>query len=96
MPFLKNRCIKIILFFVVFVFLFLTLGAQFFHNHSDSEFHQDCPACIWLINAVFIFSVFLILFGLLLSSKVFFNYLQIVFPKSYQASQYLRSPPALV
>lgn len=92
----RDNYFKFTLFSVIFVFLFLTLGTQFFHNHSDSEFHQDCPVCIWLINAVFIFSVFLILFGLLLNSKVNFGYLQIVFPKSYKASLYLRSPPALV
>ena len=63
---LKNNNFKIILFLAVFIFLFLTIGAEFFHNHSDSEFHNDCPACIWLINLIFILSLFLLLPGLFL------------------------------
>ena len=94
---LKNYYFKSILFIVVFVFLSLSLGVDFSHNHSDSEFHNDCPACNWLINVVFTLSVFLILLGIFLNFEhIFLNALQIFISKFYRTFQYLRGPPILV
>jgi len=91
----KNNYFKSISFFIIFVLLFLTLGIEFFHNHSDSDFHNDCPTCQWLINSVFILFVFFVFLGLFLSLRQFFIFLQISPLKTYRASQYLRSPPKL-
>ncbi len=90
---IKNNCSKVVLFFILSVFLFLTLGAQFLHNHSDSDFHDDCPACKWLIISVFVFTILLILYGLVRNSKAFFNFEPSFILKSYIISQYLRAPP---
>ncbi len=92
----KNNYFKSISFLIIFVILFLTLGAQFLHNHSDSDFHNDCPACQWLINSVFIFSIFFIFLGLFLGLSQFFIFAQAFPTKTYCASQYLRSPPFFV
>lgn len=93
----KSNYFKSILLSIVIIFIFLSVGTEFLHNHSDSEFHNDCPACIWLISLVFTFSVFLILLGIFLSfERIFLNVLRIFISKSYQTFQYLRGPPILV
>ena len=93
----KSNYFKGILFFIAIIFIFLSVGAEFLHNHSDSEFHNDCPVCIWLINLVVILSVFLFLPGILLRlESISLNILQIFISKSYQAFRHLRSPPSLV
>jgi len=93
----KSNYFKSILLFIVIIFIFLSIGTEFLHNHSDSEFHNDCPACIWLINLVFIFSFFLVLPGAFLRFEHFsLNVRQIFISKSYQAFQRLRSPPILI
>ena len=92
----KNNYFKSILSIIAIIFLFLTVGAQFLHNHSDSDFHNDCPACKWLLNSVVTFSVILIFLGLFLSLEVFLLYIpQVFITKSYRVFQYLRSPPIL-
>ena len=93
----KNNYFRASLFLLILILLFLTLGAGAFHNHCDPGCHDDCPACIWLINyssqaipaAIFVF------LGLSLSLEVFlYVYTPPTFiAKSYRAFRYLRSPP---
>jgi hypothetical protein len=90
---LRNNYFKSILFFVAFAFLFLTLGAQFLHNHTDLDFRDDCPACNWLIISVFVFTILLVLFGLVRSSKAYLILKAFFILKFYITSQYLRGPP---
>ena len=93
----RSNYFKSILLLIVIIFIFLSVGVEFLHNHSDSEFHNDCPACIWLINLVFIFFVFLLLPGILLRfGHISLNFLRIFISKTYQALQRPRSPPSLV
>ncbi len=90
---IKSNCFKVVLSLILFAFLFLTLGAQFLHNHTDSDFHDDCLACNWLIISVFVFTILLILFGLVRSSKAYLILKPLFIPKFYITSQYLRAPP---
>ena len=93
MTILKNNYFKFILFFVIFVFLFLTLGEELCHNHSDVDFHRDCPACNWQ-NISIVCPIGFLLFSLaFLNFKPDFAPAQIFISKSYQAFRYLRSPP---
>jgi len=91
-----NKYFRNTLLFVVVIFIFLSVGAEFLHNHSDSEFHNDCLACAWLINLIFVLSVSLLLPGILLRFEhIPLNILRIFISKTYQALQRLRSPPSL-
>ena len=89
----KNNYFKSILLLIIFVFLFLTLGAQFLHNHSDPNFHDNCPACSWLVNSIFIFFVGFVLLGLFLCCSFIPHFIQVFITYPYEASRYLRSPP---
>ena len=93
---IKSNCFKVVLSLILFAFLFLTLGAQFLHNHTDSDFHDDCPACNWLIIPVFVFTILLVLFGLVRSSEPVFNSEPLFISKFYIISQYLRAPPVAI
>ncbi|MEN8223215.1 MAG: hypothetical protein ABFR36_08140 [Acidobacteriota bacterium] len=55
---------------LILIFLFLTLFAQFLHNHSILEQEEfDCPLYLFssqsLMSVVFVFALFLILVALL-------------------------------
>ena len=93
---IKSNCFKVVLSLILFAFLFLTLGAQFLHNHTDSEFHQDCPSCVWLAISVFTFSILLLFLGLLLNCGQVFIPIRVFPISSYQAFRYLRSPPLFI
>jgi len=96
MLFSKSNYFKGTLFCIVVIFIFLSVGIEFLHNHNDSEFHNDCSACIWLINSISILSIFVLLFGIFLRFEhISLFTLQIFISKSYQPSQHLRSPPRL-
>ena len=89
---LRDSWFKFILFLVGLIFLFLTLGAGFCHNHNDADFHKNCPACIWQSISI-IFSISFFLFSLIfLRFKPSFYSVQIFTSKTYQVF-HLRSPP---
>jgi hypothetical protein len=90
----QNNYLKAILFFTGFVFLFLTVAGQFFHNHSNLDFHSDCLSCKWLVIYVFVSCVFVILSGVISSSEHVFCFVGVLIVKFYKISQYLRGPPA--
>ena len=93
----RSNCFKSILLSIAIIFIFLFVGAEFLHNHSDSEFHNDCPACVWLINLVFILSISFFIPGIFLrSEQISLNTHRIFISKSNRAFQHLRSPPSLV
>ena len=92
----KNNYFKGILLSTVVVFIFLSIGAEFFHDHDDTEFHNDCHVCIWIISLVFILSVFLLLpIALQHVECISVDGIQIFFAKSYRTFRCLRSPPSL-
>jgi len=31
------------------IFILLSIGINFLHNHKDINFHNDCPACNWIL-----------------------------------------------
>lgn len=92
----KNNYFKGSLFLLVFIFLFLTLGAEVFHHHCCPGCHDDCPACIWLINfSLFTPAAIFACQTRVLNLETFLcAYTPPAFiTKSYQAFLYLRSPP---
>jgi len=96
MSFSKRIYFNIALLLVASVFLFLIIGSDFLHNHDDANFHEDCPACQWLVVSVFTFSIALILLGLILRPEIFLSYTpQIFISKIYLTFLHLRGPPAL-
>jgi len=93
----KSNYFKSILFSIVIIFIFLSVNAEFLHSHSDTEFHNDCLACTWLTNLVFILFLFLLLPDLFLYFEhISLKALPIFSSKSYQAFRHLRSPPSLI
>jgi len=95
--FSRRTYIKVALLFTVFFFLFLNIGVNFYHNHSDAKFHNDCPACMWLSISISAFLAILILLDLILRPEIFFPlYITEIFIFTiYLTLQYLRSPPVL-
>ena len=92
----RNNYFKNTLLLAAVIFLFLTVGAEFLHNHGDSEFHGDCPACIWLFKLVVVLSVFILFLNILFNfGCIPLNALCVTISKSYQAFRYLRSPPSV-
>jgi len=93
----KNTSLKVLSLFLILLFTFLSIGADFFHNHTDAEYHNDCPVCQWLVISLFSFTVILILFDLLLNFEHFFLYVpKVPITKSYLTFLYLRSPPVFI
>jgi len=96
-PMNKNASLKVLSLFLILLFTFFFIGADFLHNHTDAEYHNDCPVCQWLIISLFSFTITLILLGLFLTFEHFFLYVPEVFiTKSYLKFLYLRSPQAFV
>jgi len=84
---------KFVSFFVFILFLSFIFVSPFVHNHSDSNFHNNCPACNWFVHAFFILSVGFIFAGLLLTKIKVFDLYSFYFLKPYQKNQNPRSPP---
>ena len=93
---MKTYRFKIIPLLLALAFIFMTFGTDVSHNHEDSEFHNDCPACIWLIITIFTFVVISVCLGLLYvrSSFVFIACIKIP-STNFKPENYLRSPPVL-
>ncbi len=93
----KNINLKVISLFLIFLFIFFSLGAEFLHNHSDRDFHNDCSICLWLsaINN-FVFFCILVCLGFLIENPppVFYNNTPVFISKPFHIIQYLRSPPS--
>ena len=86
---------KFLALLIVSLFLLLTSCPDLFHTHADCDHHDDCPACNWVIHAVFILVFFLTFFGFLyvLFRKIFYTAVLFVLDFRNTALR-LRSPPA--
>ena len=92
----KNLAFKAISFFLISLFVLFSAGADFFHDHSGSDFHDNCPACLWLliVNAFVFFCILVCLVTPLKNPHpVVHEKTPAFISKYYLIIQYLRSPP---
>lgn len=91
---MRKNAFRVIPLLLAFVFIFMVLGADVNHNHEDSEFHKDCPACTWLTVSVFIFVVISTCLGVLCTRpRPVFTPCINIRNSNFKPENYLRSPP---
>ncbi len=93
---IKNIYVKTLLLAAGGIFCFLAISGLFFHNHADSDYHDNCQICQWAINSVFTFLIVFVLFSCLVFCC------NVVLPVVTcvsiicEANLHLRSPPPVL